>query len=79
MSNNNEMLSLYDYLGRAAGQELGKEVATAAAKHKPKIKFQTKYIKNPYYEGEVMMYPKWFLEKYFNKGFVMADKDELPF
>ena len=28
---------------------------------------EIKYIKNPYYEGEVMMYPKWFLEKYFNK------------
>ena len=29
---NMEMVSLYDYLGRAAGPELGKQVATAAAK-----------------------------------------------
>ena len=42
MSNNNEMLSLYDFLGKAAGASLGKEVATAAAKHKPKVKFRTK-------------------------------------
>ena len=65
---NNEMLSLYDFLGKAAGASLGKEVATAAAKHKPKVKFRTKYI-------------KWFLEKYFNesKGYKMADEDELPF
>lgn len=78
---NNEMLSLYDFLGKAAGASLGKEVATAAAKHKPKVKFRTKYISNPYYEGEIMMYPKWFLEKYFNesKGYRMADEDELPF
>ena len=27
-----EMISLYDYLGRAAGPDLGKQVATAAAK-----------------------------------------------
>ena len=44
MSNNNEMLSLYDFLGKAAGASLGKEVATAAAKHKPKVKF-IKFLK----------------------------------
>ena len=77
MSNNNEMLSLYDFLGKAAGASLGKAVATKAAEKK--VKFKTKYISNPYYEGEIMMYPKNFLEEYFNKGYKMADEDELPF
>jgi hypothetical protein len=69
----NEMLSLYDYLGRAAGADLGKEVATQAAKEK--VGFKTKTIKNPYYEGEVMMYPKNFLDKYFGDD----HDDDLPF
>jgi len=68
------MLSLYDYLGRAAGADLGKEVATQAAKEK--VGFKTKTIKNPYYEGEVMMYPKNFLEKYFNNT---SNDEDLPF
>ena len=79
MSNNNEMLSLYDFLGQAAGASLGKEVADEAARKK--VGFKTKYVKNPVYEGEIMMYPKNFLEEYFNKskGYKMADEDELPF
>ena len=35
---NNTMMSLYDYLGRAAGPELGQQVASAAARKK--VKFQ---------------------------------------
>lgn len=62
---NKEMLSLYDYLGHAAGGDLGKKVAIQASKEK--IGFKTKTIKNPNYEGEIMMYPKTFLEKYFTK------------
>ena len=38
---NNEMLSLYDFLGKAAGASLGKAVATKAAEKK--VKFKTKY------------------------------------
>ena len=55
------------------------EVADEAARKK--VGFKTKYVKNPVYEGEIMMYPKNFLEEYFNKskGYKMADEDELPF
>ena len=74
---NKEMLSLYDYLGHAAGAELGRQVAYQAAKEK--VSHGTRYVKNPAYEGEVYLYPKSFLEKYFNKGYKMADEDELPF
>jgi len=61
----NEYLSLYDYLGRAAGGDLGKAVATAASK--AGVASQTRYVKNPAYEGNVMLYPKNFLNEYFNK------------
>ena len=74
----NEMLSLYDYLGRAAGAELGKKVADAAANYEgKKVKFKTKHVSNPYYEGEVMMYPKWFLDGYFGNN--DYDEDNIPF
>ena len=51
-----EMLSLYDYLGRAAGPDLGEEVAKAATAEK--IKISAKYVSNPKYSGEILMYPK---------------------
>ena len=57
------MLSLYDYLGRAAGPELGQQVAQAAAKKK--VKFQTRYVEQGGYKGDVMLYPKSFLDEYF--------------
>ena len=60
------MISLYDYLGRPAGAELGKKVASAAAASK--IKFQTKFVNNPKYTGEIMMYPKTFLDNFFGGG-----------
>jgi len=59
----NEMMSLYDYLGRAAGPDLGKTVATAAARKK--VKFQTRYVNQGGYKGDVMLYPKWFLDEFF--------------
>lgn len=66
-------LSLYDYLGHAAGQQLGKQVADAAAR--AKISFQTKKISNPRYTGTIMMYPKYFLDEYFK----VEQTDDLPF
>jgi hypothetical protein len=68
-----EYLSLYDYLGRAAGGELGKAVADAASK--AKVGFQTKEVSNPRYTGTVMMYPKFFLDEYFKTD----QTDDLPF
>ena len=63
---NMNMLSLYDYLGRAAGPELGQRVATAAAEQK--VKFQTKLVDHKGYTGDVMMYPKSFLDLFFGGG-----------
>lgn len=57
------LISLYDYLGYAAGSELGKEVATAATKAKEKI--GKRYITNTRYKGEVLLYRREFLQEYF--------------
>ena len=60
------MLSLYDYLGRAAGPDLGKKVAAAAVR--AGVLCEVKHVNNPQYDGKIMMYPKGFLELYFNGG-----------
>jgi len=56
-------MSLYDYLGRAAGQQLGAEVNKSAVEKK--IEFQQRFISNPAYHGNVHLYPVEFLEEYF--------------
>jgi len=61
-----EMISLYDYLGRAAGPDLGKQVATAAAK--AGVKSEIREVSNIKYTGPIMLYPKSFLELYFRGG-----------
>jgi len=58
-----ELVSLYDYLGYAAGGTLGKEVATAAVQAKEQI--GKRAISNTRYKGEVMLYRKAFLKEYF--------------
>jgi hypothetical protein len=59
-----EYMSLYDYLGRAAGSELGKQVAAAATRDG--IKLQTRQVSNSKYEGAIMLYPSDWLSNYFN-------------
>jgi hypothetical protein len=59
-----QFMSLYDYLGTAAGPTLGKEVAEAATK--AKIPVNEKYVSNKKYAGKILMYPRNFLDKYFN-------------
>ena len=60
-----EYLSLYDYLGKAAGEKLGKEVKQEADKQE--ILTQNREITNPKYTGTVLLYPKDFLEFYFRE------------
>jgi hypothetical protein len=57
------MMSLYDYLGYAAGSELGKEVAETSVALKETIKTRT--ITNTRYKGEIMLYRREFLDEYF--------------
>jgi len=67
------MLSLYDYLGKAAGRELGKMVFRIS--QTKNIKLEVKEVSNPAYTGKILMYPKWFLDEYFN----VSQIDDLPF
>jgi len=68
MENKNEstyMMSLYDYLGRAAGPALGKDVCEVAVKLKETI--HEREISNPKYTGNVHLYRREFLDEYFGK------------
>lgn len=56
-------MSLYDYLGKAAGQELGAKV-NAYAREKNVVSKQ-RSISNPRYKGTVHLYPVEFLDEYF--------------
>lgn len=57
------LISLYDYLGYAAGAQLGKEVATAAMKAKEEI--GKRFVTNTRYKGEILLYRREFLQEYF--------------
>jgi hypothetical protein len=70
-----EMVSLYDYLKKPAGQELGKQVASAAMNEK--IHMESKQVSNPKYKGNILMYPKTWLDEYFNK--INDEYEKLPF
>ena len=59
------LMSLYDYLGRAAGKQLGAEVATTAAALREVI--EERYVENPAYKGNVHLYRREFLDEYFKK------------
>lgn len=59
------MMSLYEYLGRAAGPELGKQVADTAVKLRETI--QEQEVSNPKYTGKVKLYRREFLDEYFGK------------
>lgn len=58
-----DLVSLYDYLGYAAGGTLGKEVAEAAIKAKETI--GKREINNTRYKGHVLLYRKNFLKEFF--------------
>lgn len=58
-----KMLSLYDYLGRAAGMELGGEVYKVAVAEN--IPMEIRIVNTATYSGEITLYPKSFLERYF--------------
>jgi len=60
-----EYLSLYDYLGKPAGKELGAEVKDDA--NQKGVPFQIREVSTPHYTGKVLLYPKDFLEFYFRE------------
>ena len=74
-SNQTEMMSLYDYLGRAAGKKLGEQVAAYAKIRKTKC--ATREVSNPAYKGTVMLYTKAFLDECFNAKKIFSPKPGL--
>ena len=73
------MMSLYDYLGRAAGAELGMEVCKVAVELKETI--QEREVSNPKYTGKIKLYRREFLDTYFGNIVYEDEKveDDLPF
>jgi hypothetical protein len=75
--------SLYEYLGRAAGPELGKEVNAASKRTKQPI--VTQHVEHGGYKGKVFCYTTKFLDEYFHavdsKGqfSLKLEDDDLPF
>ena len=70
---NMEMVSLYDYLGHAAGPDLGKKVAIAASKSG--IKSEIREVKHAGWNGPIMLYPKSFLDNFFGGGLNESGKN----
>ena len=66
INNNMDMISLYDYLGRAAGPELGKQVADAA--RNSGVKGEIREVNHRGWKGPIMLYPRTFLDLYFKGG-----------
>tara|TARA_R110000744_G_scaffold152816_2_gene267055 strand:+ start:1717 stop:1962 length:246 start_codon:yes stop_codon:yes gene_type:complete len=67
----NKYVSLYEYLGHAAGGELGQKVAYAATKQE--IKPDKRYIEQGGYKGDVYLYPTEFLDTYFSIPMIGSD------
>jgi hypothetical protein len=77
MEKNQEFLSLYDYLNRPAGKELGKQVAAEAKATNQPIK--TRDVETLNYKGKVYLYTREFLNEYFTNTTPDIDLDILPF
>lgn len=77
------MKSLYEYLGRAAGSELGKQVALAA--EQARVKIDSHEVSNTKYTGRILKYPVSFLNEYFGAETprtitaAETENDSLPF
>lgn len=73
--------SLYEYLGRAAGPELGQQVYAAAKA--AGVSAESHEVSNPKYTGVILKYPVSFLDKHFNPTIHLTAEDtqddDLPF
>jgi len=70
---NERFISLYTFLKRAAGPDLGKQVYKEAAAQK--IPFGEKHVANSRYTGRILIYPISWLEKYFEQKYVKTERD----
>lgn len=72
-----QMYSLYDYLGKAAGPDLGLAVWKAAKAQS--IRPDEKDVSTKTYSGKILIYPESFLDAYFGKKTNKKQTDDLPF
>lgn len=78
-----KFLSLYDYLKKPAGRELGVRVSQAA--QEANIPIQNKSVSNSIYSGPIQMYPESWLDFYFGNHvksdieILYNEPDDLPF
>lgn len=63
MENKEEFISLFDFLGRPAGGELGKEVYAASKEAKQLT--HSRQVKTKNYTGNIVLYKRSFLNEYF--------------
>jgi len=72
-----QLMSLYDYLGRAAGPRLGLSVAEYAGRKRAKVGIRE--VSNPKYKGPINLYEESFLKEYFGdaeqQAVIKADKE----
>jgi hypothetical protein len=59
-----ELMSLYDYLGRAAGAKLGAKVGGVAKAIGARVGIRE--VSNKVYSGPVNLYERSFLDQFFN-------------
>lgn len=67
-------LSLWDYLGRAAGNALGTAVYEVAKMAKEPV--EQRLLDKPYYRGKVMVYRPTFLKAIFSEPILKRIIDE---
>lgn len=64
------MMSLFDYLNKPAGAELGKQVAEYAKIRKTTIGSRT--VNTPKYKGNILTYTQEFLDEFFKTKSVIG-------
>ena len=81
MEKETKFLSLYDYLGHAAGGDLGKAVYAKAIERRQPT--QQRDVSNTKFKGKVLLYTLEFLDSYFKPetiiSYITSQDDELPF
>ena len=66
IQNQHQYLSLYEFLGKAAGKELGAKVNLKSKELDIIVHY--KKISNKEYTGLISLYHKYFLEQYFKEN-----------
>ena len=64
---NVEQISIFDFLGKAGGSELGMAVYAEFKNKYPEEKIGSRHVSNAKYTGNIDLYPRWFLNEYFAK------------